>query len=297
MGAKKQSEEPEEVEAPEPEDYSSPCKVPDEWNIGQRMLWVTSKIEKVVKDLTIKMGGEFKAVSHDAVVGAVRQYLVDAGILVLFLVDEVKHEVVERLGQGGVVTGTQHWIQINGRVRFVNALASANEDDMQMIEVPASGTALDSQDKGYGKAVSYMKKYALLANLLIETGEDTDKGAGQPERGKTVTPPQRRSSGSYDASKDERPITEPQRNRLYGIAKDHGWTSESLLACLREKSGNPEMKISQIKRMSYEAFVTYIENHPPPHAEDEPPPTEPWPENGEPVPSQGSFDTEWSDDG
>ena len=43
------------------------------------------------------------------------------------------------------------------------------------MEVVSSGTGVDTQDKGIGKAMTYAKKYAILNSFLIPSGEDTDQ--------------------------------------------------------------------------------------------------------------------------
>jgi hypothetical protein len=51
----------------------------------------------------------------------------------------------------------------------------ANVDDMSQYEIIASsGTGVDPQDKGVGKAMTYSFKYALLRTFMIPTGADPD---------------------------------------------------------------------------------------------------------------------------
>lgn len=44
----------------------------------------------------------------------------------------------------------------------------------EYIEVESFGRGLDSGDKGFGKASTYARKYALLNAYKIATGEDPD---------------------------------------------------------------------------------------------------------------------------
>src|SRR5690606_36640249 len=48
------------------------------------------------------------------------------------------------------------------------------EDISSFIEVESFGKGIDSGDKGFGKASTYARKYALLNAYKIATGEDPD---------------------------------------------------------------------------------------------------------------------------
>lgn len=224
-------------------------------NLYQRMLWVTGALPRIAKDSTVQTGGggSFKAVSHDAVVGALKPLLVEAGIAVLQTVEEHKHEALSWKDRDGHER-TAHWHEVKLKLTFVNV----DQPDEQ-IEVVAYGAALDRQDKGLGKAVSYAKKYGLLTNFLCETGEDTDtaNGAG------TGTGP--RSADSLSAPQptvDQRPhplaadipaeawreivaawhdggtISEKQVKRLFAIAvNDGGWKGDDVSEIVKHHLG------------------------------------------------------------
>jgi hypothetical protein len=59
---------------------------------------------------------------------------------------------------------------VNTVYRIVNT-----ENPEEYIDVASSGTGVDTQDKGVGKAMTYAYKYMLLRTFAIPTGEDTDK--------------------------------------------------------------------------------------------------------------------------
>ena len=49
------------------------------------------------------------------------------------------------------------------------------DDSTQFIEVESFGRGLDAGDKGFGKASTYARKYALLNAYKLATGEDPDE--------------------------------------------------------------------------------------------------------------------------
>ena len=124
-------------------------------NIYQRMNSVMKEISGVAKDKEAKFAGGFKYASHDAVVKAVRDALVTHGIV---MVMDLKSHVVDGNRLEAVYT-----------VRFVNV---DNPEDA--IHSDWFGFGIDSSDKGPGKAISYIKKYALLNTLSLPTGDDPE---------------------------------------------------------------------------------------------------------------------------
>lgn len=59
---------------------------------------------------------------------------------------------------------------VNVTYRIVNT-----EKPEEYIDVSSSGTGVDTQDKGVGKAMTYAYKYMLLRTFAIPTGDDADK--------------------------------------------------------------------------------------------------------------------------
>jgi len=53
------------------------------------------------------------------------------------------------------------------------------EDTTQFIDIESFGKGIDSGDKGFGKASTYARKYALLNAYKIATGEDPDAEKSQ----------------------------------------------------------------------------------------------------------------------
>ena len=133
-------------------------------NIYQRINAVRKSITYIQKDKSVSAGpaGSYRAVTHDAVTGMIRQHLVEHGIIIApTLIDSVFHAKEEG--------AKQRLYSASYDVRFINMDAP---DECVTIRIEAH--ALDNGDKAPGKAISYATKYAILKLFNIETGEDEE---------------------------------------------------------------------------------------------------------------------------
>lgn len=132
----------------------------DNINIHQRIAAVMAKVSYVQKDKEVKSGDRilYKVVSHDNVIRVIRPFLVEQGIVTT---TKVTHH--ERIGQNMTV--------ISGEVHYIN---KDNPEDREI--VPMIGYGIDSQDKGPGKAISYLTRFAHLKTFALETGDDPEDG-------------------------------------------------------------------------------------------------------------------------
>lgn len=133
-------------------------------NIYQRINEVRKAINYIQKDKSVSAGpaGSYRAVTHDAVTGMIRQHLVESGIIIApTLIDSVFHAKEEG--------AKQRLYSASYDVRFINMDAP---DECVTIRIEAH--ALDNGDKAPGKAISYATKYAILKLFNIETGEDEE---------------------------------------------------------------------------------------------------------------------------
>ena len=133
-------------------------------NIYQRINAVRKAINYIQKDKSVSAGpaGSYRAVTHDAVTGMIRQHLVEHGIIIApTLIDSVFHPKEEG--------AKQRLYSASYDVRFINMDAP---DECVTIRIEAH--ALDNGDKAPGKAISYATKYAILKLFNIETGEDEE---------------------------------------------------------------------------------------------------------------------------
>ena len=133
-------------------------------NIYQRINEVRKAITYIQKDKSVSAGpaGSYRAVTHDAVTGMIRQHLVEHGIIIApTLIDSVFHAKEDG--------AKQRLYSASYDVRFINMDAP---DECVTIRIEAH--ALDNGDKAPGKAISYATKYAILKLFNIETGEDEE---------------------------------------------------------------------------------------------------------------------------
>lgn len=133
-------------------------------NIYQRINAVRKAITYIQKDKSVSAGsaGSYRAVTHDAVTGMVRQHLVEHGVIIApTLIESVFHPKEEG--------AKQRLYSASYDVRFINMDAP---DECVTIRIEAH--ALDNGDKAPGKAISYATKYAILKLFNIEAGEDEE---------------------------------------------------------------------------------------------------------------------------
>lgn len=133
-------------------------------NLYQRINEVRKAINYIQKDKAVSAGpaGSYKAVTHDAVTGMVRQHLVEKGVIIApTLISSVFHPKEEG--------AKQRLYSAFYDVRFINMDAP---DECLTIRIESH--ALDNGDKAPGKAISYATKYAILKLFNIETGEDEE---------------------------------------------------------------------------------------------------------------------------
>jgi hypothetical protein len=142
-------------------------------NIFQKISKVMADIEYLQKDDKVitnsKSGTGYKAITEEKVTSEVRKSLIKNGIVIIPV--EQKHKREDE------VLTDQYGNEKNNRLTTVDTIYRIqNIDDKEdYIEAVSSGTGVDTQDKGIGKAMTYSYKYLLLRTFAIPTGEDADK--------------------------------------------------------------------------------------------------------------------------
>ncbi|NBI28316.1 ERF family protein [Chengkuizengella marina] len=132
----------------------------DKTGLYQKMLKVMSEVDYLQKDNkvefeTTKYKTQYKAISEEKVTTSVRTALVE-NKLVVFPIEQ-KHSK-----DGNLTT-------VDVKYKIVDAETGESEI------LVSSGTGVDTQDKGVGKAMTYAFKYLFLRSFAIPTGEDPDK--------------------------------------------------------------------------------------------------------------------------
>lgn len=135
-------------------------------NIYQKINEVMKRIEYLTKDDQVNFGTtKYKAISEEKVTTAVRNELVKVGLVIIPIKQDIN--VVELMRSEKSVNQRT---DVNVVYRIQNI-----DDSEDYIEASSSGSGVDTQDKGVGKAMTYAYKYLLLRTFAIPTGEDPDK--------------------------------------------------------------------------------------------------------------------------
>ena len=146
-------------------------------NLYQKIQMVSDEIKNIEKKTEVKVTqtSSYKAVADIDVLLAVKKAETKYGLLSIPVKQElVKSEQVLKQDRNGYTSVTFADI-VKMTVRIVNV--DNPKDDP--IEIESFGRGLDSGDKGFGKATTYARKYALLNAYKIATGEDPDEQASQ----------------------------------------------------------------------------------------------------------------------
>ena len=146
-------------------------------NIYQKIQAVSNKVRNIEKDMTVGTGtNAYKAVSDKMVTLAVKDAETEFKLLSVPIKQELINSEVLRV-QGDRGEKIVYVDNIKMTVRFVDL-----EDTTSFLDVEAFGKGVDSGDKGFGKASTYARKYALLNAYKIATGEDPDAEKSQDEK-------------------------------------------------------------------------------------------------------------------
>jgi hypothetical protein len=140
-------------------------------NLYEKIAAVMSDVAYLAKDDNVATGGgkSYKAISEEKVTSTVRTSLLKNKLVILPIAQEHKRED-ERITDSYGKEKINRITTVNVTYRIVNT-----EKPEEYIDVPSSGTGVDTQDKGVGKAMTYAYKYMLLRTFAIPTGDDADK--------------------------------------------------------------------------------------------------------------------------
>lgn len=135
-------------------------------NLYQKMQSVSNEIKNIEKNMTVGNGSySYKAVSDLDVVLQVNAAETKFKLTSIALKQELVHSEIQQTKDGKFL----YLDKVKMTVRIVDL-----EDINSFIDVEAFGTGLDSGDKGFGKASTYARKYALLNAYKLATGTDPD---------------------------------------------------------------------------------------------------------------------------
>ena len=202
-------------------------------NIYEKINKVMQNIEYLTKDDKVEFGTtKYKAISEEKVTTAVRNELVKVGIAIIPIEQEMN--VVELIRTDKSVNQRTD-VNVKYRIQNIDAVND-------YIIASSSGSGVDTQDKGIGKAMTYAYKYLLLRTFAIPTGEDPDKI----------------SSAEIDskiAAEIPEKITPTMVEALRKMITNHKIPNEEVIEVL----GNfGYKKLNEIKLNDYKEFVTAL---------------------------------------
>lgn len=164
--------------------------------IYEKIQAVSQEVGAISKDMNV--GGQYKAVSDLAVTLAINKAEAKHRIISIPLKQELVSSEIYRNADtvvfetNNATTGAKQVNNTNNikttyvetikmTVRFIDL-----DDDTKFVDVESFGRGLDSGDKGFGKASTYARKYALLNAYKIPTGEDPDKDLSPIDKKNTI---------------------------------------------------------------------------------------------------------------
>lgn len=160
-----------------------------ELNLYQKIQSVSNEIKNIEKNMTVGKGNySYKAVQDIDVTLEVKEAETKNGLVSIPIKQElVKSEIVKVIKDGGGESITYMDI-IKMTLRIINL-----DKTDEFVDIESFGRGLDSGDKGFGKASTYARKYALLNAYKIATGEDPDDNKSK-EQTLVKTPDEKRIS-------------------------------------------------------------------------------------------------------
>lgn len=146
-------------------------------NLFEKLQAVSNEIKNIEKNMQVGKGQyAYKAVSDLDVVLAVKDAETKFKLISIPVKQEmIKSEIVKSMKDNG--NESINYVDIIKMTLRIIDLESPND----FIEIESFGRGLDTADKGFGKASTYARKYALLNAYKIATGEDPDKDKEKPQ--------------------------------------------------------------------------------------------------------------------
>ena len=178
-------------------------------NIYQRIAAVQKECGYIKKDTEVGFGNnKYKGTSHDGVLVAVRQHMIDNGIIAL-----VSQQSKGEHYDGKTKSGTD-------LIRFeavydITFICADKPEDRHTVSVEGHGE--DYNDKAPGKAISYATKTAFLKTFMIVTGENDEERLEERGQSSSSTSPQSSAQATSGAT-----ISEAQGKRLSAICHSSG---------------------------------------------------------------------------
>jgi len=152
-------------------------------NLFEKIQSVSNEVRNITKDMTVGSGSySYKAVSDIDVTLAVKDAETKFKIVSIPIKQELINSEILK-----VLDGQKEKITFVDTIKLTLKIVDL-EDITSFIEIESFGKGIDSGDKGFGKASTYARKYALLNAYKIATGEDPDHDKSKNlEQKKTIS--------------------------------------------------------------------------------------------------------------
>lgn len=139
-------------------------------NLYEKIQNVSNAIRNIEKGLTVGTGSySYKAVGDLDVTLAVKDAEKDNRIISIPIKQElINSEIVKTQKKDG-----QEGLTFVDTIKMTLRIIDLDKPS-DFIEIESFGKGIDTGDKGFGKASTYARKYALLNAYKIATGEDPD---------------------------------------------------------------------------------------------------------------------------
>lgn len=151
---------------------------PQKLNIYEKIQNVAAEIKGIEKDMSVSTGqnsAAYRAVSDKSVILKVK-------------LAEQKHRIVsiprrsELIKSETLTSAPDQWGKV--KTTFVDIVKMTLDivdldEPTSVVSVESFGRGVDNGDKGFGKAMTYARKYALLNAYKIATGVDPDQVASR----------------------------------------------------------------------------------------------------------------------
>lgn len=147
-------------------------------NLFEKIQAVSNEVMNIEKDMTVGSGNySYKAVSDTSVTLQVKKAETKHRILSIPIKQEcVSSETIKRM------KGDKESLLYIDNVKMTLRIIDL-DNPKDFIDIESFGKGVDNGDKGFGKASTYARKYALLNAYKIATGEDPDA-----EKNKDIEP-------------------------------------------------------------------------------------------------------------
>lgn len=139
-------------------------------NVWEKISQISAEIEYLQKDDKVGFGNNsYKAISIEKVMTAVADKMNKYGVVIYPVEQEYSRKDEEVIAKDGTVK-INRISDVNVKYEIVNI-----HNPAEKIITVSSGTGVDTQDKGIGKAMTYAYKNMIIKLFAIATGDDTDK--------------------------------------------------------------------------------------------------------------------------